>query len=143
MSEALHLLAHVGGRAIAVPADAVESVVDITKVVRAPRAHPAVRGLATLRSRVVTVVDTWRLLDLPAPDEESCRAIITVVDGHHHAVLVDTLEDVAPLDVQPLPPGLSLGWRWAAVATGSADREGEPVLVIDIARMVETIVTVS
>ena len=27
--------------------------------------------------------------------------------------------------------------RWAAVATGSADRDGEPVLVIDIARLVE------
>lgn len=140
MSETLHLLAHVGGRAIAVPADAVESVVDITTIVKAPRAHPAVRGLATLRSRVVTVVDTWRLLDLPAPDTAACRAIITVVEGHHHAVLVDALEDVAPLHVQPLPTGLSLGQRWATVTTGAADRDGEPVLVIDITRLVETIV---
>ncbi|MCC2979587.1 chemotaxis protein CheW [Sphingomonas sp. IC4-52] len=140
MSGTLHLLAHVGGRAIAVPADAVESVVDIATIVAAPRAHPAVRGLAALRSRVVTVIDTWRLLDLPPPDEDARRAIITVVDGHHHAVLVDTLEDVAPIEVEPVPPGLSFGQRWADVTTGSADRSGEPLLVIDIARLVSSIV---
>lgn len=140
MSERLHLLAHIGGRAIAVPAEAVESVVDLATIVRAPRAHPAVRGLATLRSRVVTVIDTWELLDLPPPDDESCRAIITVVDGHHHAVLVDTLEDVAPLHVEAVPLGLSLGRRWAEIATGSAERDGEPLLVIDIAKLVGSIV---
>lgn len=142
MNETLHLLAHVGGRAIAVPADAVESVVDISSIVKAPRAHPAVRGLAALRSRVVTVIDTWELLGLPAPEEGSCRAIITVVDGHHHAVLVDTLEDVAPLDVVAVPTGLSLGRRWAGITTGSAEREGEPLLVIDIAKLVGSIVAV-
>lgn len=139
MSAGLHLLAHVGGRAIAVLADAVESVVDIHTVVAAPRAHPAVRGLAALRSRVVTVLDTWQILDLPCEDCDARRAIITVVDGHHYAVLVDTLEDVAPLDVEAVPPGLMLGARWAAVVTGSADRDGEPLLVVDLARFVGTL----
>ncbi|SEJ22791.1 purine-binding chemotaxis protein CheW [Sphingomonas sp. OV641] len=140
MTDTLHLLAHVGGRAIAVPADAVDSVVDISVIIDAPRAHPAVRGLTALRSRVVTVIDTWRLLDLPPPADDARRAIITVVDGHHHAVLVDTLEDVAPLEVEAVPPGLSLGHRWAEVTTGSAERGGEPLLVIDIARLIGTIV---
>lgn len=141
MSEALHLLAHVGGRAIAVPADAVDSVVDIQTIVAAPRAHPAVRGLAALRSRVVTVIDTWQVLDLPCEDRDARRAIITVVDGHHHAVLVDKLEDVAPLVVERVPSGLMLGRRWASVVTGSADRNGEPLLVIDLARLVVSLET--
>ena len=51
MSGTLHLLARLGGQAIAVPAEMVESVVDIDAVVPAPRSHPAVRGLAALRSR--------------------------------------------------------------------------------------------
>jgi purine-binding chemotaxis protein CheW len=140
MSGVLHLLAHVGGRAIAVPADAVESVVDIPTVVAAPRTHPAVRGVAALRSRVVTVIDTWQVLDLPRGTGEARRAIITVVDGHHHAILVDTLEDVAPLDVQPIPSGLTLGPNWASVATGSADHEDEPLLVIDLAGLVRSLV---
>lgn len=136
MSEALHLFAHLSGRAIAVPAEAVESVVDIADVVPAPRAHPAVRGLAALRSRVVTVIDTWAALDLPTPPLDASRAIVTTVDGHQHAVLVDSLEDVALLAVQPLPPGIALGERWAAIATGTAERDGEPLLVIDLSRLV-------
>ncbi|ONF95899.1 chemotaxis protein CheW [Sphingomonas jeddahensis] len=140
MSGALHLLAHVGGRAIAVSAEAVDSVVDIPAIVPAPRSHPAVRGLAALRSRVVTVIDTWQVLDLPRGDDDARRAIITVIDGHHHAVLVDTLEDVAPLEVEPVPAGLTLGPRWASVVTGSAERDGEPLLVVDLARLVGGIV---
>ena len=136
MSGALHLFAHVSGRAIAVPAEAVESVVDITAIVPVPRAHPAIRGLAALRSRVVTVVDTWQALGLPAGPLGASRAIVTTVDGHQHAVLVDTLEDVAPLDVVPLPPGLALGACWSTIATGTAERAGEPLLVIDLARLV-------
>lgn len=136
MSGTLHLFARLSGRAIAVPAQAVESVVDIAAVVPVPRAHPAVRGLAALRSRVVTVVDTWHALGLPPGPEGASRAIITAVGGHQHALLVDSLEDVAPLDVRPIPPGLALGCRWASVATGSAERDGEPLLVIDLARLV-------
>ena len=142
MSAALHLLAHVGGRAIAVPAESVESVVDIPAIVAAPRSHPAVRGLAALRSRVVTVIDTWELLDLPRGDGDARRAIITIVDGHHHAVLVDSLEDVAALEVTPVPPGLTLGRRWAQVATGSADHDGAPVLVIDLSRLIGSLVAI-
>ncbi len=141
MSAALHLLAHVGGRAIAVPAEAVESVVDIPECVDAPRTHPAVRGLAALRSRVVTVIDTWTVLDLPR-SAEARRAIITVVDGHHHAILVDSLEDVAPLEVEPLPAGLTLGRRWAGIVTGSAERAGETLLVVDLAKLVGSLVAV-
>lgn len=132
----LHLLAHVGGRAIAVPAEAVESVVDIPAIVAAPRAHPAVRGLAALRSRVVTVIDTWQVLGLPPGPADATRAILTVVDGHHHAVLVDTLEDVAPLDVHAVPAGLALGPRWAPLVTGAAEGDGEPLLVLDLTRLV-------
>lgn len=132
----LHLLAQVAGRAIAVPAVAVESVVDIASIVAAPRAHPAVRGLAALRSRVVTVIDTWQVLGLPPGPPEAARAILTVVEGHYHALLVDRLEDVAPLEVAPVPAGLALGSRWTRVVTGTAEREGAPLLVVDLARLI-------
>lgn len=131
----LFLIAHVAGRGVAIPADRVDSVVDINDIVPVPRADPAVRGLAALRSRVVTVVDTGLALGLAALGK-TARAVITRVDGHYYAVLVDSLEDVASFERRPLAFGAALGAGWRAAATGLVEREGEPLLVIDPAALV-------
>jgi purine-binding chemotaxis protein CheW len=130
----LYLIARVAGRGVVLPTDRVESVVDIAEVVPVPRADPAVRGLAALRSRVVTVIDTGRALG-EAP-LSGTRAVITPVDGHHYAMLVDGLEDVAPLDPQPLPSGLALSGGWREAALGIAERDGEMLLVLDLPALV-------
>ncbi|WP_425230139.1 chemotaxis protein CheW [Sphingomonas sp.] len=127
----LFLVAHVAGRAVAVPAEQVESVVDLGEFVPVPGAQASVRGLAALRSRVVTVIDTGLALGLAATPDGTRRAIITRLDGHHYAVLVDALEDVAAFERQPLA-GLTLRHGWAAAGIGLIEREGEPVLVIDL-----------
>ncbi|NWP61371.1 chemotaxis protein CheW, partial [Escherichia coli] len=51
----LYLIAQIAGRAVAIDSEQVESVVDIGEVTAVPRASAHVRGLAALRSRVVTV----------------------------------------------------------------------------------------
>lgn len=130
----LFLLAQIAGRAVAIPAEQVDSVVDLGSFVPVPGAERAVRGLTALRSRVVTVVDTGLALGLAPMPAHVQRAIITRVDGHHYAVLVDALEDVAPFAVLPLA-GLTLRHGWAAAGTGLIEREGEPVLVIDLVRL--------
>ncbi|WP_333994147.1 chemotaxis protein CheW [Sphingomonas sp. 22R3R2A-7] len=85
----LFLIAHIAGRGVAIPADQVASVVDIGDVVAVPLAEPSVRGLAALRSRVVTVIDTGTALGLAPTPDAARRAVITQVDGHHYAILVD------------------------------------------------------
>ena len=135
----LHLVGRLGGRGVLFPATQVRRVVDIADVVPVPRAAPAVRGLAALRSRVVTVIDSWCLLDLPPPPPGRHRAVTTAVDGHVYSVLVDDLEDAVPIEVTPLPPGTALGESWAAVATGGAVRDGEPLLAIDLSRLIARI----
>lgn len=132
----LFLLAHVAGRAIAIAGAQVESVVDLGDVVTAPGAGRAVRGLAALRSRVVTVVDTAVALGLPPLPAATRRAVITRLDGHDYAMLVDGLEDVAPFAVQPLANTAALLGGWAAAGTGLIERDGEPVLILDLARLV-------
>lgn len=130
----LFLIAHVAGRPVAVPAAQVDSVVDLAEIVPVPGAEPSVRGLAALRSRVVTVIDTGVALGLAPTSDSARRAVITHVDGHHYAVVVDALEDVAPFVRQPLT-GLSLRHGWAAVGVALIERDNEPVLVIDLARI--------
>ena len=127
----LFLVAHIAGRGVAIPASQVDSVVDLGEIVAVPRAEGSIKGLAALRSRVVTVIDTGLALGLAATAESTRRAVITRVDGHHYAVLVDALEDVAPFARQRLA-GLSLRHGWAMAGTGLIERDGEPVLVIDL-----------
>lgn len=135
MSE-LFLIAHVAGRAIAIESGAVESVVDIGEVTPVPLAAEHVRGLATLRSRVVTVIDTHAALGAPASVRAGRRAVVSRVEGHHYAFLVDALDDVAPFERQATASGLALGEQWERAGRGVIDREGEPVLVIDLASIV-------
>ena len=130
----LFLIAYVAGRAVAIEADHVASVVDIGQIVAVPRASSVVRGLAALRSRVVTVIDTQVALGHP-PIAMPGRAVIANIDGHHYAFLVDALEDVAPFERAALS-GLPIDRGWTSCAAGVVDRDGEPLLVIDLARLV-------
>ncbi len=132
----LFLIAHIAGRGVAIDTTQVDSVVDIAEVIAVPRTDAAVRGLVALRSRVVTVIDTGTALGLPPMPDTARRAVITRLDGHHYAILVDSLEDVALFDRRPLSSGLALDRGWAAVGTGLVEREGEPMLIVDLAALV-------
>jgi len=132
----LYLIAQVAGRTVAIDSDQVESVVDIGEVTAIPRAAEHVRGLAALRSRVVTVVDTQSALGLEPSSQDARRAVITQIDGHHYALLVDGLDDVAPFELQPLSGGFALDSAWRLAGRGIIERDGEPILAIDLASLV-------
>lgn len=131
MAELL-LLATIDGQEVVIRSGQARSVVDIGTITPVPRAARAVRGLAALRSQVVTVIDTGIALDEAAMPPPRRRAVVTRVDGHHYALLVDTLNDVVEYPVMPLTSGLVLAPRWASVAAGMIERDGRPVLLIDL-----------
>lgn len=138
MTAALHLVAHVGRRGVLFDVRDVDSVVDLPALLPAPGAAPAVRGLVALRSRIATVLATDVLLGDPAGDRASdatSRAVVTQVDGHLYAFVVDTLEEVADFAVEPAPSGVT--WR-GNLATVSAIAEGdaETLVVLDVGRLV-------
>ncbi|MEN2785098.1 chemotaxis protein CheW [Sphingomonas qilianensis] len=128
----LFLIATIAGRPVAIESGQVESVVDIGTIVPVPRAVAQVRGLAALRSRVVTVIDAHVALGLTAPSRPAGRAVITVVEGQHYAVLVDSLEDVEPFDLVPLAAGIALEGGWRAAGCGIVARDGKPILALNL-----------
>ena len=136
----LFLVARIAGRGIALPTEAVVSVVDLGEVVAVPRAPAAVLGLAALRSRVVTVIDPAIALGGVLSGARK-RAVIVLVDGHEYALMVDELEDVAPFDRQPLSSGLTLQGGWAQAGAGLIERDGEPLLILDVAALVPVMAT--
>lgn len=73
----LFLIARIDGQGVVFDADQVDAVVDIGDVVDVPRVEPSIRGLAALRSRVVTVVDTRLALGLEPVADHVRRAVIT------------------------------------------------------------------
>lgn len=135
----LFLLATVAGQAVAIRSDQVESVVDIADVVPVPRASAHVRGLAALRSRVVTVIDTAAVLDHSALDLRHRRAVVTMVDGHHYALLVEAVDDVTEFRAVPLAPGLVLDGAWSSIVPGMIERDRHPILIVDLPAIVARI----
>lgn len=133
---ALFLMARVAGQDVAILSDRVESVVDIGPVAPVPRTASAVCGLAALRSRVVTVIDTAQAIDPANRSGGGRRAVVTQVDGHHYALLVDMLDDAYRCAQRPLSAGLTPGPAWAPVVDGVIDHDDRPVLVLNLEAVV-------
>lgn len=133
----LFLIASIAGQGVVFDADQVDSVVDIGDVVAVPRAEASVRGLTALRSRVITVVDTRLALGLEQPMPPHVRrAVITQQDGHYYAMLVDALDDIEMFGTSPMPHVPPAEGRWSRAADGMVVRDGEPLLVLDLKRLV-------
>lgn len=133
----LRLIARIAGQEVALLADAIESVVELDQVTPVPLAAAHVAGLAALRSRVLTVIDSYAAIGLPAPPATGVRhAVVVTIDGHAYGLTVDEVEDVDAdgAEVLPLPPALARGW--ARIAVGLVEREGCGVLLLDPARLV-------
>ena len=120
------------------PAAAVESVVELDTLIPVPRAAPHVAGLSALRSRVLTVIDCLRSLELGETDcSDGIReAAVVELDGHHYALIVDVVEDVVEALSEPSPVRAAMGAGWERVSQGMVETEDGPLLLVDIAALI-------
>ncbi len=133
MNELL-LIVTIAGSRVALPAAAVESVVELDTLIPVPRAAVHVAGLSALRSRVLTVIDTLRSLEL---GESQCsngirEAAVVELDGHHYALIVDAVEDVVEALSEPTPVRAAMGAGWERASKGMVETEEGPLLLVDI-----------
>jgi purine-binding chemotaxis protein CheW len=135
---ALLLVVMIGGQRVALPSDAVESVVELESLIPVPRAAPHVAGLSALRSRVLTVIDCMRSLELGATDcSDGIReAAVVELDGHHYALIVDLVEDVVEALSDPTPMRAAMGEGWERVSAGLVETETGPLLLVDVAALI-------
>lgn len=134
----LLLVVIIAGERVALPAASVESVVELDTLIPVPRAAPHVAGLSALRSRVLTVIDCLKSLEL---GESDCsggirEAAVVEVDGHHYALIVDLVEDVIESLSAPTPVRAAMGPGWERVSLGMVDSENGPLLLIDVAALI-------
>jgi purine-binding chemotaxis protein CheW len=137
MNELL-LIVTIAGSRVALPAAAVESVVELDALIPVPRAPGHVAGLSALRSRVLTVIDTLRSLELGDTDcSDGIReAAVVELDGHHYALLVDVVDDVIEALSDPSPMRAAMGAGWERVSKGMVETEEGPLLLLDIDALV-------
>lgn len=134
----LLLVVIIAGERVALPAASVESVVELDTLIPVPRAAPHVAGLSALRSRVLTVIDCLKSLELGESDcSDGIReAAVVEVDGHHYALIVDLVEDVIESLSAPTPVRAAMGPGWERVSQGMVDSENGPLLLIDVGALI-------
>ena len=134
----LLLIVTIAGQRVALPADAVESVVELDTLIHVPRAQPHVAGLSALRSRVLTVIDCRRSLDMGVSDcSDGIReAAVVELDGHHYALIVDLVEDVFEAQSEPTPVRAAMEDGWERVSLGMVETEEGPLLLVDVAALI-------
>lgn len=130
--EALFLIVSIAGERIALPADDVESVVEIAGITPVPRVARHVAGLFALRSRVLTIVDSSTALGLgETPRNDAMQAVIVAFEGHPYGLLVEQVEDVVGSTAAVRPVRALLEGGWARAARGVIEHRGEALLLID------------
>jgi len=136
MNELL-LVVTIGGEKVALPAAAVESVVELDTLIPVPRAAHHVAGLSALRSRVLTVIDCMSSLELGSTDRANVReAAVIELDGHHYALIVDSVEDVVAATSDPQPVRAAMGSGWERASLGMIETDNGPLLLIDVSALV-------
>jgi purine-binding chemotaxis protein CheW len=135
---ALQLIVTIDGERVALPAAAVESVVELDTLIPVPRAAAHVAGLSALRSRVLTVIDCMRSLELGDTDcSDGIReAAVVELDGHHYALIVDLVEDVVEALSDPSPVRAAMGTGWERASHGMVETEAGPLLLVDVAALI-------
>lgn len=137
MSEML-LIVHLAGRRAAIPAEGVNSVIDLAEMTPVPRAPAHVAGLAALRSRPMTVIDCAASLGLPVPEgTQRRRTVVVEHDGHLYGLLVADADDIVATVGEPTPLGADPGPGWRLAATANVETESGAMLLLDIAALIE------
>jgi purine-binding chemotaxis protein CheW len=134
----LLLVVTIAGERVALPAAAVESVVELDTLIPVPRAAPHIAGLSALRSHVLTVVDCMRSLELGDTDcsDGSREAAVVELDGHHYALIVDLVEDVVEATSDSQPMRAAMGDGWERVSLGMVESEAGPLLLVDVGALI-------
>ena len=137
MNELL-LVVVIAGERVALPAATVDAVVELDTLIPVPCAAPHVAGLSALRSRVLTVIDCKRSLELGESDRSDGirEAAVVDFDGHHYALIVDLVEDVVEALSDAAPMRAAMGAGWERVCQGMVDTETGPLLLVDVAALI-------
>lgn len=120
----------------------VQEIKGLAPVTRMPHAPAHVVGLLNLRGRVVPVVDVRERFGL-APAVDKGPTVIVIVHAHGKVVglVVDSVCDVLQVAASEIGPPPAVGGATGHPVKGTLCRGGSLVLLLDLARMLESDLT--
>ena len=139
MSACDYVTFRVGEQQCAVDASAVQNVFYPRGMAQVPLAPPEIVGIMGLRGKLVTIVCARTRLGLPPrADGPAPIAIGLDLAGDSYGLLVDAVGEVLKFDAGELqaPPG-ALPPRWADSVRAVCQLQGELLLILDAARLLE------
>jgi len=133
----LHVLFVVADVTYALPVENILQMESFMGATRVPGTRDYVIGVATVRGKVVPVIDLRLRFGLPAvPPTLDTRLIVTEVGGRVIALLVDSAREVVPLDPsqnQPAPE--MVGERSAGLVRGMHAQGPRLLLLLDLPKV--------
>ncbi|MEH6715505.1 chemotaxis protein CheW [Parasphingorhabdus flavimaris] len=125
------VLVELAGQRIALPSLEIDSVIEIDKITPVPGAPDYIAGLASLRSRALTVIDCARMLGLNDYENDDYQsAVVFNCGGHDYALLVEVVEDVADATTEPVPVPGGAGEMWSKISDGLIETNVGPAMLI-------------
>ncbi len=109
-----YLLVRAGGRRVGLSVARVREVIAPGPVYPVPSIEPAVRGVTTVRDRIIPLVHLGALLEGTAcPPTRGETAVVVDLDGQRVCLEVDDAEVVLREPGLPVPDGTTLPWAVA------------------------------
>ncbi len=113
-----YLLVKAGSRSVGLALDQVIEVLDPGDAYPVPAVEPSVRGVTTVRGRIMPLVHLGALLEgSPCPAERGDTAVVVEVSGRRVCLEVEAAESVLPGSGLPVPADAAMPWAVAVART--------------------------
>lgn len=133
----LYLIAHINGARVAIDSNHIESLVNVQEVIPVPKSDAGIAGLFALRSRVLTLIDSqYMVTGIAQTASKGALAVVAEIGGHHFGLLVEAVEDVVSIGSHQMEINIKPPAIWAPLVTDTASVDGELVMILDPARLV-------
>ena len=127
----------IGDQLFGIPVLQVQDVLGPQRITRIPLAPPEVAGSLNLRGRIVTAIDIRTRLGLPElGDGKKRMSIVVDLGGELYSLMVDQVGEVLSLSEASFERNpATLDLRWREVSAGIYRLDGQLLVVLDVARL--------
>jgi purine-binding chemotaxis protein CheW len=127
-----------GGERYAVPLESVTKIERVPAIIPVPRTPSFIRGIASLRGEIVTVVDLCTVLGQP-PVTSIPHGLLVLSDGGRRVgILSDVLPDYFRIATTALSPAPSAG-RGEGLVQNAIERDDGIIAVLDVKKLMDVL----